>query len=135
MDPAPSPPPPSPPHPAVVAIHPAVVAIRRQLREVRGDASHLLDDGILSRLGLADEPLAGGAAARADAEEVALHGGHPAIRLVLPRLEGDPVALAFAASAVYSAINRFYESISDGHEQEFQSRFVDYLLGEVLGEG
>ena len=101
-----------------------------QLREVRGSRSDLLGDPILSRL-VASDRVPGDLVAQVKKSDVEVAREHEAIRYALDNPE-DPVALAFLSSSVYSAINLYYERITDADEQTFQERMLGILLASSV---
>jgi hypothetical protein len=113
---------PEPPDPAELLLEEIAV----QLRYVRGERSDLLGDPILSRLSVIDR-LPGDLVADVSKSDVKVAREHAAMRYALEAPD-DPIARAFLSSSVYSAINLYYEKITDADEQVFQERMLEAIL-------
>jgi hypothetical protein len=123
LAPAPEPEPePAPPDPAELLLEDVIA----QLKRVRGNRSDLVGDPILSRLSVIDR-LPGDVVADVSKSDVKVSRAHMAMCYAL-EVADDPVALAFLSSSVYSAINLYYEKITDADELVFQERMLSALL-------
>ena len=123
LEPAPEPEPePAPPDPAELLLEDVIA----QLKRVRGNRSDLVGDPILSRLSVIDR-LPGDVVADVSKSDVKVSRAHMAMCYAL-EVSDDPVALAFLSSSVYSAINLYYEKITDADELVFQERMLSALL-------
>ena len=60
------------------------------------------------------------------AEQVGVNPDHPMVGRLRTQPE-DTLAVAFVASAVYSAINAYYSEITDADELTMQRQFLSYV--------
>lgn len=123
-------PPPTPqpaPPPERDPYEPIIEALRERLLDVRGGRAALLADRVMQTVSVdpALEPARG--VSTVDDATVRICPEHRAT-LYAMRFEDDPIAQAFFASSVYSAINDHYEKITDDHEIEFQDLMCAALL-------
>lgn len=115
------------PPPARDPYEPLVESLRECLLDVRGGRSALLADRVMQEVSVDPELEPARGVSVVDDARVRICPGHRATRYAV-QFADDPIARAFFASSVYSAINDHYEKITDDHEIEFQDLMCAALL-------
>ena len=101
-------------------------ALHVELSCARELHAELLDEKNLDRILLGD--LDRGVIARCFDHGVVVNRRHRLVRRLLESPGIDRVLATFLASAVYSAMNHFWQEIEDDHEREFHRELVGALL-------
>ncbi len=108
-------------------------ALQDELRRAGHGHVQLLDEKNLDRIALGNLPSDVIASCRA--RGVTVNRRQPLVERLLAEREHDSVQMAFLASAVYSAMNHFWQEIEDDHEREFHRALIKGLLDQRLRSG
>ena len=103
-----------------------------ELRLIAGGNSPLLSQINLSRIRFA--AVASRQAVLCTAHQTLINRRHPAVKRALRLGPGDPVAIWFLCAAVYTALNVFFEEVTDADEAEFLAllcRRADSVLRQM----
>ncbi|MEM7355508.1 MAG: hypothetical protein AAF657_32140, partial [Acidobacteriota bacterium] len=103
-------------------------ALCAELRHAGRGHVQLLDDKNVDRIALGNPP--GGVLATCQAQGVTIDRRHPLVERLLVEPEAHPVQMAFLASAVYTAMNHFWQEIEDDHERAFHRALIERLVDE-----
>ena len=103
-------------------------ALHAELRRAGRGHVQLLDDKNLDRIALGNLP--GDAIASCQTRGVTVDRRQPLVERLLAEPATDPVQMAFLASAVYTAMNHFWQEIEDDHEREFHHVLVERFVDE-----
>ena len=106
-------------------------ALHAELRRAGGGQVELLDDKNLDRIRLGS--LNGEVIASCQPRGVTVDRRQPLVERLLLEPEIDPIEVAFLASAVYTAMNHFWQEIEDDHEREFHHALIQQLVDPRSG--
>ncbi len=101
--------------------------LHAELRRAGRGHVQLLDDKNLDRIVLGN--LQDAVIASCRASGVTVNRRQPLVERLLAESAADPVQMAFLASAVYTAMNHFWQEIEDDHERDFHRALIKGLLG------
>ncbi len=103
-----------------------------ELRLIAGGNSPLLSQINLSRIRIAS--IASRQAVLCTANQTLINRRHPAVKRALRMGPGDPVGIWFLCGAVYTALNVFFEEVTDADEAAFLAllcRRADSVLRQM----